>query len=86
MILGFFVQAQRTLKEHHMRVPIRLRRGRKEAAPAMLDPINDNINAVVALHALAEGQVDAHQRTVESLTAWLGRPQFFYGILVGVGF
>ncbi len=48
------------------------------------DPISQNIDAVVALHTLAEQQVDAHQRGVESLTAWLGRPQFFYGILVGV--
>ena len=66
-----------------MRVPIRLRR--KGTAQAVPDPINDNIDAVVALHALAEQQVDTHQRTVEALTAWLGRPQFFYGILVGVG-
>ena len=63
---------------------MRLRRRREEAAPAIHDPINDNIDAVVALHAFAEQQVDTHQRTVESLTAWLGRPQFFYGILVGV--
>ena len=28
--------------------------------------------------------MDTHQRTVESLTTWLGRPQFFYGILVGL--
>jgi len=66
-----------------MRVPLRLQRGRKDAAPAVPDPINENIDAVVALHAFAERQVDTHQRTVESLTAWLGRPQFFYGILVG---
>ncbi len=60
---------------------MRLRRGRAALAP---DPITENIDAVVALHAFAEQQVDPHQRTVESLTAWLGRPQFFYGILVGV--
>jgi uncharacterized membrane protein len=60
---------------------MRLRRGHPTAAP---DPISKNIDAVVALHAFAEQQVDTHQRTVESLTAWLGRPQFFYGILVGV--
>ena len=63
---------------------MRLRRGRQEAVRAAPDPISANIDAVVALHAYAEQQVDAHQRTVESLTAWLGRPQFFYGILVGV--
>jgi len=60
---------------------LRLRRG--QTAPAAPDPINANIDAVVALHAFAEQQVDTHQRTVETLTAWLGRPQFFYGILVG---
>lgn len=48
------------------------------------DPIHENIDAVVAMHAASERMVDTHQRTVESLTAWLGRPQFFYGILVGV--
>ena len=47
------------------------------------NPISQNIDAVVAMHTLAEQQVDAHQRGVETLTAWLGRPQFFYGILVG---
>ena len=52
---------------------------------AVQDPIGANIDAVVAMHAVAEQQVDTHQRTVESLTAWLGRPQFFYGILVGAG-
>ncbi len=66
-------------------MPFRLRRGRKDAALAVPDPINQNIDAVVALHALAEQQVDMHQRTVEALTARLGRPQFFYGILVGAG-
>ena len=62
---------------------MRLRR-RREAAAAVQDPIGANIDAVVAIHAVAESQVDTHQRNVESLTAWLGRPQFFYGILVGV--
>ena len=68
-----------------MRAPLRFRRGRKDVALAVPDPINENIDAVVAIHAFAEQQVDTHQRTVESLTAWLGRPQFFYGILIGVG-
>ncbi|MGI4789732.1 MAG: DUF1003 domain-containing protein [Janthinobacterium lividum] len=63
---------------------MRLRRKRGDAGTAAIDPISQNIDAVVALHAFAEQQVDTHQRTVEALTAWLGRPQFFYGILVGV--
>ncbi|BDI29574.1 hypothetical protein CCAX7_16250 [Capsulimonas corticalis] len=54
------------------------------SAAQTADPISQNIDAVVAMHALAEQQVDPHQRGVESLTSWLGRPQFFYGILVGV--
>ncbi len=54
------------------------------SAPPVADPIHQNIDAVVAMHAASERMVDPHQRSVESLTAWLGRPQFFYGILVGV--
>ena len=60
-----------------------MRLRRQKNASAYTDPISQNIDAVVAIHAVAESQVNAHQRTVESLTAWLGRPQFFYGILVG---
>ncbi len=63
---------------------MRFRRKRGQAALAAPDPIGQNIDAVVALHNFAEQQVDPHQRKVETLTAWLGRPQFFYGILVGV--
>ena len=64
---------------------MRLRRRRDNAASVVQDPISANIDAVVALHAIAEQNVDTHQRAVESLTGWLGRPQFFYGILVGAG-
>ena len=61
-------------------------RGARQALPLPRPTLStQNIDAVVALHAFAEQQVDTHQRTVESLTAWLGRPQFFYGMLVGVG-
>lgn len=63
---------------------MKFRRRRELDSPITQDPISANIDAVVALHAFAERQVDPHQRTVETLTAWLGRPQFFYGILVGV--
>ena len=63
---------------------MRIGQSRRGAEPDPIDPINQNIDAVVAMHNIAEQQVDNHQRTVESLTAWLGRPQFFYGILVGV--
>ena len=61
-----------------------MRQNRRRVEAEQIDPINQNIDAVVAMHNIAEQQVDPHQRKVESLTAWLGRPQFFYGILVGV--
>lgn len=69
-----------------MRNPLRAGRNRGGELPArpVADPIGQNIDAVVAMHTLAEQQVDTHQRGVEALTAWLGRPQFFYGVLVGV--
>ena len=63
---------------------MRMRQNRRRAEAEEIDPINQNIDAVVAMHNIAEQQVDPHQRKVESLTAWLGRPQFFYGILAGV--
>jgi uncharacterized membrane protein len=63
---------------------MRIGRNQRGTEPDPIDPINQNIDAVVAMHNIAEQQVDPHQRKVESLTAWLGRPQFFYGILVGV--
>ena len=63
---------------------MRIRQSRRGAELDPIDPINQNIDAVVAMHNIAEQQIDPHQRKVESLTAWLGRPQFFYGILVGV--
>ena len=53
------------------------------AAPTA-DPITLNIETVAALHQRAEQQVSRHQRLVEGFTEWLGRPQFFFGILVGV--
>ena len=64
--------------------PILGRRRRGQAAAPLPDPIAQNIDAVVEMHAVAERQVDTHQRAVEGLTAWLGRPQFFYGVLIGV--
>lgn len=50
-----------------------------------MDPLSANIDTLTAIHMRAESQVSRHQRTVESMTAWLGRPQFLYGIVVGAG-
>lgn len=46
------------------------------------DPIAQNIEAVIALHTKAEKDVDPHQRAVESVTAFFGRPAFLFTILL----
>ncbi len=46
------------------------------------NPINENIEAVIALHARAEKNVHPHQRAVESVAAFFGRPQFLFTILL----
>ena len=48
---------------------MRMRQNRRRAEAEEIDPINQNIDAVVAMHNIAEQQVDPHQRKVESLTA-----------------
>ncbi len=50
-----------------------------------VDPLSAHIDTLTAIHMRAEREVSRHQRAVESVTAWLGRPQFFYGIVVGAG-
>lgn len=48
--------------------------------------IGENIEAVVTLHASAERNVPRHQRVVEAVTTFFGRPVFLYGILIVVPF
>ena len=43
-----------------------------------MDHIHQNIDTVAELRVQAEQQVDRHQRTAETITAWLGRPRFLY--------
>jgi uncharacterized membrane protein len=50
------------------------------------DPISQNIEAIVALHTNAERKVPQHQRVVEAVTAFFGRPAFLYGILLVTAF
>jgi len=45
---------------------------------AAMDHIHQNIDTVAELRVQAEQQVDRHQRTAETITAWLGRPRFLY--------
>ena len=48
---------------------MRIGQSRRGAELDPIDPINQNIDAVVAMHNIAEQQIDPHQRKVESLTA-----------------
>ncbi len=49
---------------------------------AEIDPISDTVEAIVSLHSKVEGNVSTHQRLIERWTAWVGRPFFFYFILI----
>ena len=48
------------------------------------DHIGQNIDAIVALHANLERNVSGHQRLVEGVTGFFGRPAFLYSILLVV--
>ena len=48
------------------------------------EPIAQNIEAIVAIHASAERNVSKHQRVVEAASTFLGRPTFLYGSLLVV--
>ncbi len=48
------------------------------------DHLSQNISAVKALHIRAEQDVNDHQRAVETVTAFFGRPAFLYSILLVV--
>jgi uncharacterized membrane protein len=56
---------------------------RKTAGPHedTVSPLEQTIASIATLHARSELQVSWHQRTVESVTATLGRPVFLYAIL-----
>jgi uncharacterized membrane protein len=45
------------------------------------NPIERSIEDIANLHIHMESKVDRHQRSIESVTAFLGRPRFLYIIL-----
>lgn len=49
--------------------------------PAHIDPIAEKIEAVASLHARTESHVERHQKNIEAVTDWLGRPRFLFAIL-----
>ncbi len=46
--------------------------------------ISQNIETIIALHRRYEEDVPQHQRVVETVTAFFGRPAFLYSILLGI--
>jgi|SRR5579859_6224812 len=46
-----------------------------------IDPVNQSIESIANLHLHMERKVDSHQRAIEKVTAFLGRPLFLYIIL-----
>lgn len=49
-----------------------------------VDIVDQNIESIAELQMHAESNVSQHQRTIERITALLGRPTFFYFALVFV--
>ena len=49
-----------------------------QEVPQLADLIDHNIETIISLHMHAELKVGRHQRILERMTAFLGRPPFFY--------
>ena len=65
----------RILKRHRSGA---LKDSKGQEIPQLSDLIDHNIETIISLHMHAELKVSRHQRLLERLTAWLGRPSFFY--------
>jgi len=50
----------------------------------LADPMNQSIETLANLHIHMERRVGRHQRAIETVTAFLGRPRFLYFILLFV--
>lgn len=48
------------------------------------DHVSQQVDTIAALHARGESEVGVHQRTVEKVTAFLGRPLFLNLVLTAV--
>ena len=46
--------------------------------------ISQNIETIIALHTRHEQDVPGHQRVVEAVTTFFGRPAFLYSILIAI--
>jgi uncharacterized membrane protein len=56
----------------------------KRAKPGIPDHVTETLETIAELHSAAEGALTPHQRSVEAVAAYLGRPRATYaiGILV----
>ncbi len=48
------------------------------------DPIAKNIDAIIELHAREERDVPSHQRALETISTFFGRPVFLYSLIIGI--
>lgn len=48
------------------------------------DPISQSIEAITSLHRQAAQDIPAHEKVLETITAFFGRPGFLYSLLVGL--
>ncbi|MBW4578769.1 MAG: DUF1003 domain-containing protein [Tildeniella nuda ZEHNDER 1965/U140] len=48
------------------------------------DPIAQSIEAITSLHRQAAQNTPAHEKVLETITTFFGRPAFLYSLLVGV--
>ncbi|MBW4540265.1 MAG: DUF1003 domain-containing protein [Myxacorys chilensis ATA2-1-KO14] len=64
--------------------------GRRAAPRSILptaplpDPIGETIQTIIALQTKAERDVAPHQRRVELITGFFGRPAFLYGLMAAI--
>lgn len=70
-------------KKHHPTVNAEQEAAAQETTE-LVDIVGENIESIVDLHMRVEKQASQHQRIIETLTATLGRPRFFYLILLFV--
>lgn len=57
---------------------------RRNEIKEQFDPVGDHIQTIAELHKRAERSIPLHQRKIEEVTAFLGRPRFLFIILVAV--
>jgi uncharacterized membrane protein len=48
------------------------------------DPVAKNIEAIIALHTQEAKEIPAHQRVLENVATFFGRPLFLYSLLLGL--